>query len=428
MDQTRRKRVLILSESCNPEWPSLPIVAYNACKAIADHADVVVATHIRNKPTLDRTGVGNAKVVYIDNEYVAAPVHRFSKWVRRGENFAWTVHVALAWPDQVTFEWEAWKRFRDELKRGDFDVVHRMTPMSPTLPSPMTSWTSVPFIVGPVNGGLPWPPGFESELRREKEYLRYVRNAYKLMPFNRSTYLRAAVVLASFKHTIDDLPKGALSKTIDFPEVGIDPVVFAWPGARPVRDRLTFLFAGRLVPYKCADVAIEIFAQSPALRRHRLVLVGDGPDRQKLEDMVKAHKLEGTVEILGKVPQAQVGVLMRDADLFLFPSVRELGAGAVIEAMACGCVPLVVDYGGPGVLVTDDTGIRVPIAPRDQLVTTLRAASERLVEDRARITAMSRAAYERAIRYYSWDAKAIKTLEIYDFAMGRRPDLPRFED
>lgn len=421
-------RALILSESCNPEWPSLPIVAHNACKAIAEHADVVVATHVRNRPVLERTGVGKAKVVYIDNEYIAAPMSQLSQKLRGGTNYAWTLAVAMAWPDQVTFEWEAWKRFRDELRRGEFDIVHRMTPMSPTLPSPMTRWSPVPFVVGPINGGLAWPPGFESELRREKEYLRYVRGAYKLMPFYRSTYHKASCILASFKHTIDDLPRAVLDKTIDFPEVGIDPQVFAWPGARPRRDRLTFLFAGRLVPYKCPDVAIEAFARSAELRRHRLVLVGDGEDRAKLEALVKTHKLEGTVEILGRRTQAEVGVLMREADVFVFPSVRELGAGAVIEAMACGTVPVVVSYGGPAVLVTDETGVRVPVGTKPQLVDAYVRELERLVARRDDLPAMSRAAYERALKYYTWDAKALKTLEIYDWCLGRRPQKPVFEE
>ncbi len=421
-------RALILAESCNPEWPSLPIVAHNACKAIADHAEVVVATHVRNRPVLEKTGVGGARVEYIDNEYLAAPMDRFSRFVRGGDHYAWTVAAALSWPIQITFEWEVWKRFKEELRRGEFDVVHRMTPMSPTLPSPLASWSPVPFILGPINGGLSWPPGYESELRREREYLRYIRGAYKLMPFYQQSIRDSRCILASFQHTIEELPAAAKGKTIDFPEVGIDPERFAWPGARPQRDQLTFLFAGRLVPYKCPDVAIEIFARSPALRRHRLVLVGEGTERPRLEALIREHKLEGTVELLGMRSQAEVGTLMREADLFLFPSVRELGAGAVVEAMACGCVPLVVNYGGPADLVTDATGIRIPIGSKQELVTHYIRKLEHLVEDREQISRMSRAAYERAVRYYSWDAKAKKTLEIYEWATGRRSEIPRFED
>jgi glycosyltransferase involved in cell wall biosynthesis len=421
-------RVLLLSDACNPEWPSLPIVAYNAALALAEHAEVVLVTHVRNRPNITKAGTGRATVVYLDTEYVAAPMHKLSKLVRRGDQYAQTAAVALAWPAQIAFEWEAWKRYRRELEDGRFDVVQRLTPMSPTLPSPMAKWSPVPFVLGPLNGALAWPAGFEGELRREREYLRYARAAYRLLPFYRSTYARAACILAAFEHTIADLPASARPRTIDFPEVGIDPARFSWPGERPVRDRLTFLFAGRLVPYKCPDVAIRAFAASPELRRHRLVIVGDGPEREPLQAAIAALGLEGTVEMLGQRPQSEVGQLMREADVFVFPSIRELGAGVVIEAMACGCVPVVVSYGGPAALVTEDTGCSVPLGSKEELVDRFRVALEDLSRDRPRIRRLARAAHERAVGRYSWDVKARKMIEVYEWVLGRRGGRPTFED
>jgi glycosyltransferase involved in cell wall biosynthesis len=376
-------RVLLLAEACNPEWPSLPVVAYKAARALAEHAEVTLATHIRNRAALEKTGAGRANVVYFDTEYVAAPMHRLASFLRGNEQHAQTLVVAMSWPSQVAFEWEVWRRFRRQLRGGDFDVVHRLSPMSPTLPSPIARWSPVPFVLGPVNGGLPWPPGFRQELRREREYLTYVRRAYKVLPFYRETYSRARAILAGFQHTIDDLPADARERTIDFPEVGIDPELFSWPGERPDEARLTFLFAGRLVPYKCPDIAIEAFANSEQLRRHRLVIVGDGPERGRLEGLVATHGLGDTVQILGKRTQAEVGELMRRANVFVFPSVRELGAGVVIEAMACGCVPVVVGYGGPAALVTAQTGRQVPLGSRGELVTAFQRELEALAKDRA---------------------------------------------
>jgi glycosyltransferase involved in cell wall biosynthesis len=421
-------RILLLADSCNPEWPSLPVVAYNQAKALADHAEVTLVTQVRNRPAIERIGgAGKAKIVYLDTEYVAAPIHRFNTFIRRDEQHAQTAVVAMRWPSQVAFEWEAWKLFKNDLRAGAFDVVQRLTPMSPTLPSPLARWSPVPFVLGPINGALAWPPGFENELHREREYLRYVRAGYKLMPFYRSTYARSRCILAAFQHTIDDLPASTRDRTIDFPEVGIDPDVFSWPGDRPARERLTFLYAGRLVPYKCPDVALEAFAGSSELRRHRLVVVGDGPERQRLEAYVAAEKLEGTVEFLGKRPQKEVGQLMGDADVFVFPSVRELGAGVVIEAMACGCVPVAVNYGGPATLITDDTGRRIPLGRKPALVTSFRRELELLAADRPLIRRLSRAAHERALGRYSWDFKARKLLEVYDWATGRRADRPVFD-
>src|SRR5690242_8174541 len=103
-------RVLILADDCNPEWPSLPIVGFNTCRAIADVVETVVVTQVRNRPNIEKLGMGRAKVEYVDNEYVAAPVHRLAIWLRGGDKVAWTTNVAMAYPSYVAFEREVWRR------------------------------------------------------------------------------------------------------------------------------------------------------------------------------------------------------------------------------------------------------------------------------------------------------------------------------
>jgi glycosyltransferase involved in cell wall biosynthesis len=423
----RPLRILLLAETCNPEWASLPAVSYNTTRALSNYAEVTLVTLEFNRPNLQKTGAGKATIVYVNNEYVSKPLWRFSTFVRGNADHALTAAAAMQWPAQVAFEWEAWKRFKDDINGGAFDIVQRLTPMSPTLPSPMARWCPAPFVVGPINGGLPWPPAFRHEMRREREYLHYIRDAYRLMPFYRSTFSRPRCILAGFSHTIADLPRSALARTIDFPEVGVDPEMFSWPGERPEREQLTFLYAGRLVPYKCPDVALEAFAGSPELRKHKLIVVGDGPERQRLEAFVTANGLEGVVEMRGKVPQKEVGRLMREADAFVFPSVRELGAGVVVEAMVCGCVPVVVNYGAPGGLVTEETGRRVPLGTKAELVQSIRGELEKLCHDRPSIRRMSHAAHERALGRYAWDFKARKLIDVYDWVLGRRSKPPIYD-
>ena len=86
---------------------------------------------------------------------------------------------------------------------------------------------------------------------------------------------------------------------------------------------------------------------------------------------------------------------MRSADVFAFPSIRELGAGVVIEAMACGCVPVVVDYGGPGELVDDACGIRVALGPRAELIDGFTRELEALALDPIGLRQMRSAGVER---------------------------------
>ena len=419
-------RALILAEECNPEWPSLPLVGFNTCRALADELDVVVATHVRNRAYLAPGALGSAEVAFIDNEYIARPMYRGATRIRGGSSVNWTANVAMAYLPYLVFEREVWKRFGSELRAGRFDVVHRVTPMSPTIPSPFARWSPVPFVLGPLNGGLPWPREFRAELRREREWLTYARDAYRMLPYYRSTYRRAAAILAAFPHTIRDLPADALDRVVDFPEVGIDPERFR-AGERAGRaGPLTFLFVGRLVPYKCADVAIRAFAESPPLRSHRLVVIGDGPERASLQDLIRTHGLEGTVRLAGALPQPEVAAAMRDADVFVFPSIRELGAGVVIEAMASGLPCVVTDYGGPGGLVDANRGVKVPLGEKDGLVAAFRSALEALAADAARRERLGANARAYALREFTWAAKAKKLERVYEWVLGRSRARPAF--
>jgi glycosyltransferase involved in cell wall biosynthesis len=419
---------LLIASECNPEWPSLPVVGYKACRAIAGVAQAVVATHIRNREAIERAGFGAAGVEYIDNEYIARPVYRLGKLLRGGDKVAWTINTALDYPTAIAFEWEVWRRFREDLRAGRFDVVHRITPMSPTTPSLMAGRSPVPFVLGPLNGGLKWPREFGAELRREREWMAYFRAAHKVLPGYRRTYRRAAAVLAAFEHTAGDIPPACRERVIDFPEVGFDPNVFFPPAHRTSRDRVTILYAGRLVPYKCPDIVVAAFAGSQKLRRHRLVVAGDGPERPSLETMVSERGLAGCVEFVGSRTQAQVADLMREADIFAFPSIRELGAGVVVEAMACGLACIVADYGGPAGLIASDRGFKVPLTEKTRMVESVRAALESLVEDPGRRASMGAAASRHATEFYTWEAKAVRTLEVYRWVLGRRQSKPRFDE
>jgi glycosyltransferase involved in cell wall biosynthesis len=298
--------------------------------------------------------------------------------------------------------------------------------MSPTLPSPIARFSPVPFVLGPLNGGLRWPKGYESERSREKEWLVKLREAYRFLPFYRSTYSHSAAVLAGFQHTIDDLPASAKSRALNFPEVGVDPDLFSkGPERVSATGRLRFLFCGRLVPYKLPTLPIECFAKSPILRQHELLIVGEGPERAAMQQRIDAAGLGDTVKMLGWKTQAEVGQLMRESDVFVFPSIRELGAGVIAEAMASGLCSVAVDYGGPGDLLADGRGIKVPLGTRDELVARFTQALEGVATDPARAHDMGRIAREFALRELTWDAKARRTLEVYRWVLGERPDAPQ---
>jgi glycosyltransferase involved in cell wall biosynthesis len=112
------------------------------------------------------------------------------------------------------------------------------------------------------------------------------------------------------------------------------------------------------------------------------------------------------------------------SQVFAFPSIREFGGGVVLEAMALGLVPIVVDYGGPAELVTSKTGYKLPMERREKIVSSLRDKLKMLAGDRQALVPMMSAARERVHSLFTWAAKARQIREVYDWVLGARPGKP----
>ncbi|HEX7095144.1 MAG TPA: glycosyltransferase family 4 protein [Acidimicrobiales bacterium] len=413
-------RVLLLAEACNPAWSSVPLVGYNLALALARHPrlEVTVVTQVRNADDLDGDALcATAKVEYVDNEWVAAPAHKVASLLRRRTGVAWTLDTAFSMPPYYAFEREVLRRFGPELHGpGGFDLVHRVTPVCPITPSPLVSAIDRPMILGPLNGGLPFPREFSHLRRAEREWLGKLRSLHRLLPHARRTYRDLAGLLVGSSYTARRCPRYFRGELELLPENGVAPDVFPIAnGWDPPRDRrFRFVSVGRLTPLKGFDMVIEAMAGSSVLRETELVIVGDGPERERLRADARRYGLEDNVMFRGWRSQKEVTVELADSHAFVFASVKDFGGGVVLEAMASGLPTIVVDYGGPADLVEDSWGIRVPLARRDGLVAGLRGAMERLVTDRDLCARLGAAAARATRERFTWDAKADQIVAFYD--------------
>ena len=427
---TQPIRALVLAELCNPDWVSVPLEGWSLWASLSRLCGAHLVTHVQNRHHILKEGMDPARFTFIDPSLVEVPAMAVADALRgyRGSaGTGQTLRTAFSLFHYAYFEQQVWALFGERIKRREFDLVHRLTPISPTMPSSVASRcerAGVPFTIGPLNGGVPWPKGFDSARLKEREWLSYVRDLYKLVPGYTSTRRNARAILTGSRDTRAMLGPRWQEKSVYVPENAVEPKRFDRtrdPRSGPVR----VAFVGRLVPYKGADMLLE--AAAPLVRAGKLCVdaIGDGPEMERLRALAVQEQLGAGVQFAGWVKHQELKGRLACSQVFGFPSIREFGGAVVLEAMALGLVPVVVDYGGPGELVSPGTGFAVPMGQREAIVRGVREVLEKLVAHPELLDEMGPKARARVLRSFTWDVKAAQVLEVWRWVLGQR-DKPDF--
>jgi glycosyltransferase involved in cell wall biosynthesis len=204
-------------------------------------------------------------------------------------------------------------------------------------------------------------------------------------PVSRLAWSRAAVILVQNRDTRTWLPRRHREKAVIFPNVVLDDDVLS-TSDRATKPTQTALFAGRLIFWKRADLAIEAVARTDGWQ---LLVCGSGPDESRLRRMAETLGSGSRISFLGWTPRRHLLELMRGrADLLLFPSMHDEAGWVVAEALASGLPVICGDRGGPsaiagsaGVVITAtttaDTASRLAQALADGRLPSFSVARER---------------------------------------------------
>jgi glycosyltransferase involved in cell wall biosynthesis len=347
-----------------------------------------------------------------NREFAGIPVHRFRYFPARWEDLT---HEEAA-PDRLRRSlrhrilpafyvicgmWAAWRLGR----RQRYDVVHVHWPV----PHALFGWA-----VRRACGARLVTSWYGAELRWVKGSLPWLR------PFIRWALAASDQVVAISSYTareiaeVSNVQPRIIPYTIGFAEAGAD-------AARSTpRDAFVVLFVGRLVERKGVHYLIDAVQRLPAERRARLVIIGEGPERRRLEEQVRRNGLEGRVEIRGRVSDRDLRQAYADASVLALPAVVDAqgdteGLGVVLlEAMRYRVPVVASNLGGITDIVIDgETGLLVP--PGD--ATALAAALERLAGDALLVQRLGDAGRRLVQARFSWPAILAQWEECYAAAL-----------
>ncbi|HEX7294563.1 MAG TPA: glycosyltransferase family 4 protein, partial [Pyrinomonadaceae bacterium] len=200
-----------------------------------------------------------------------------------------------------------------------FDIVHEPIPVSPKLPS-MTFGLAVPVVIGPMNGGMDYPPSYNLAGPVERFLVFFLRHSSAIWNYILPGKRRAAVLLVANERTRNALPSGVKGKPIlTLPENGVDLKLFKPAQTKEPDERLRIICVCRLVDWKRVDLLLDACSNLIGKMRFQLDLVGDGPLRKSLEDQVKRLRLEQHVRFHGRIAHTQMIDLLQAADIMVLP-------------------------------------------------------------------------------------------------------------
>jgi len=402
-------KVLISAYSCEPGRGSERGVGWNVAHEVSKLNEVWILT----RPDESRDAI-EAELATNPNPNLHFVYFTLPFWqdsMSLGQSGAMQVHYYL-WQIQAYF---VAKKLHKEI---GFDVIHHVTFVKYSAPS-LLSFLPVPFIWGPVGGGESAPPKFwkDFSLRaRLYELARdFVRNIGQRDPLVGLTIKNSSVVRATTSDTAKRLHQMGASQVEIVPEVGLLDEEIALlnkhplPSSNPVR----FVSLGRLLHWKGFHLGIQAFAKA-SLPDAEYWLVGDGPERAKLEQLAQELGVAHQVKFWGRLPREVTLERLAESHVLVHPSLHDSGGWVCIEAMASGRPVICLNLGGPAIQVTEKTGFKVDATNPEQAIQDMAAAMQKLAQNPDLRVQMGQAGRQLVHKEFSWKVVGERLNRLYE--------------
>ncbi len=400
-------RVLIVGDNASNHFGGeaiLPLHYFRLLNQMGIEAHLL--THERVKASLlKQADLPHDKIHYVRDGWLFKALNKFSKLLP--DRVAWLLINSLMY---LIHSIHQWGQIRRLVKASSINIIHQPIPVSPKLPSGVFGF-GVPVIIGPMNGGMHFPPAFEylaasGELFAFKLLRKLAVGLKWLIPGKRL----ASLLLVANARTKAQLSPAEQLKARVLPENGVLTVL---EHEKNVRDSETIncLFVGRLVDWKAVDILIEAFSRV-SRQDLTLTIVGQGAEAQRLKQLVEAKGLSN-VKFTGFVPFEYISAYYDQADIFVLPSVRECGGAVVLEAMARGLPVIATEWGGPVEYVSPDSGVLISPKSKEHLIEGFKTQIMYLAERPLLRQKMGQAGIESIKKDYLWHDKVNKMIHLY---------------
>lgn len=411
-------QVVLVADNASTLFGGEAFIPFNYFRLLlARKVDVRLVVHARNRTELvEQFPDCQNRLYFVEDTWLHKALFRVGTFIPRRLADATTgllLHLATQSVQR--------RIVRKLVKKLAIDIVHQPIPVSPKTPSTVYG-LGVPVVIGPLNGGMEYPPAFQKEHGIVAGAAIALGRAISiLVNFIIPGKRLASLVLVANERTRAALPMGIRGSVVELVENGVDLTI--WQPKSPdaaASPTLRLIFIGRLISLKALDIVLEAIVRASKHQAISLEIVGDGPMLQIWQNLTERLGLEPTVKFSGFLSQSECARRLQTADVFVMPSLHDCGGAVVLEAMAVGLPVIATAWGGPLDYLDDSCGILVEPSSRDALIDGFSNAILRLAKSSSLRAQMGQAAHLRACHHFDWERKIDQMMELY--ASVLKPD------
>ena len=392
------RTILVSAYACEPLKGSEQGVGWNWVLQMAKKNQVHVITRTNNKANIEAylpfTMACNITFHYYDTGKLIRSLKKKAKGLYF-YYFIWQIGIIFL--------------IRKLAKEIHFDYSIHLTFGSMWMPTFLPLF-EIPFIWGPIGGGDGEPDSFLKVLPFKERMIQYIR-----MVMNRTTFLnplilipasRARIILARTEDAGRVLPNKYKSKVRIILETAIEDEIFLLYKKQTQNDNeIRIITTGRLTPSKNIISTVKSLSYIPSSYKFSFLIIGSGNEKYKIINEISKSWRKLHIKVITEIEREKVLKELAISDIFLFPSLREGGSWALMEAMAVGLPVICLKWSGMEIITDDYSAIRLPITSPDQMPKDIAKAICYLIDNPELREKMGQAGRERIKNNFNWEAK-----------------------
>ena len=412
MSDANAPKVLMISYACNPDGTGEHWLGWGWAEQAAKKYRVHLITTVNAQAAVEQ----QSKACGIQPYFVPLS-GRVRKWTSPFGRLG-------AWVRKINWAYRAYRLATDLHQKEKFSLTHQTTFHTFRIPF-LATRLGIPSVWGPIAGGEHIPFGFYKFIGPLflPESLRRVFNTLWLrLPVVQESLRCANIIFASNRTTMEYLGESVRSKCVIVPPNAMraeDEIRSLQPHVQKNDGTFRLLYVGNCLATRAMPLAFAALARAK-ISNCRLDILGTGTGLDFWQSQARKYKVTDQIVFHGQKPHKELAAFYENADVLVFPALRDSGGSALLEAMSKGLPVICLDWGGPTEMVDENSGVKIPITTPDETIQRFADALTRLHKDPALRAELGVRAAKRARELFSWDAKRKLLESTYDRLLAEK--------